>query len=88
MTKFSRSTNHKELLAIRVMVVALVQALVNLVQALVALVLAHVDQVQGLVTMVQALVPLVQAHPPQGWLIWLERRQVVVEPGSGLVGSV
>ena len=81
MTKLSCSqgflllgTNCEKLLAIRVLVVALVQALVDLVQALVAL--------------VHALVPLVQAHPPQGGLIWLVRRQVVVGPGSGLVGPV
>ena len=35
-----------------------------------------------------ALVALVQAHPPQGGLIWVVRRQVVVGPGSGLVGAV
>ena len=55
-------TNHEELLAIRVLVFTLVQALVDLVQALVALVQAHAD-------LVQALVALVQTHPPQGGLI-------------------
>ena len=55
-----RGTNCEELLAIRVLVVALVQA----------------------------LVALVQAYFAQGELIWLVRRQVVVGPGSGLVGSV
>ena len=81
MTKLSRSqvfrlsiTNLEELLAIRVLDVALVQALVALVQA-------HVD-------LVQALVALVQVHPPQGGLILVVWRQVVVEPGSGLVGAV
>ena len=54
-----RGTNRKELLVIRVLVVALVQALVDLVQA-------HVD-------LVQALVALVQTHPPQGGLIWVVR---------------
>ena len=59
---------------IRVLVVALVQALADLDKA-------HVD-------LVQALVALVQTHPPQGGLIWLVRRQVVMGPGSGLVGAV
>ena len=88
MTNLSRShgfrlcgTNREELHAIRVLVVALVQALVALVQALVAIVQAHVD-------LIQAFVALVQAHPPQGGLIWLVRRQVVMGPGSGLVGAV
>ena len=85
MAKLSRSqgfrTNHEELLAIRVLVVALVQALVDLVQALIAFVQAHVD-------LIQALSALVQTHPPQGGLIWLVRRQVVMGPGSGLVGAV
>ena len=45
------------------------------------LVPAHVD-------LVQSFVALVQAHPPQGGLIWVVRRQVVVGPGSGLVGAV
>ena len=61
-------------IAKRVLVVALVQALVALVQA-------HVD-------LVQALVALVQTHPPQGGLIWLVRQQVVMGPGSGLVEAV
>ena len=74
-------TNRKELLTIRVLVGALVLALVNLVQALVALVKAHAD-------LVQALVVLVHPHPPQGELIWLVRRQVVMGPGFGLVGPV
>ena len=67
-TKLSRSqgfplhgTNHEELLSIRVLVVALVQALVDLVQALVALVQAHVDLVQALVALNQAHVDLVLA---------------------------
>ena len=34
------------------------------------------------------IVALVQAHPPQGGLISVVRRQVVVRPGSGLVGAV
>ena len=70
------------------MVVALVQALVDLVQALVALVQAYVHQIYTLVALFQALVPLVKAHPPQGGLIWLVRRPVVVGLGSGLVGAV
>ena len=45
-----RGTNRKELLVIRVLVVALVQALADLDKA-------HVD-------LVQALVALVQTHPP------------------------
>ena len=45
------------------------------------LVQAHVD-------LIQTLVALVQAHPPQGGLIWMVKRQVVVGPGSGLVGAV
>ena len=45
------------------------------------LVQAHVDLVQGLVA-------LVQAHPPLGGLIRVVKRQVVVWPGSGLVGAV
>ena len=49
---------------------------------------AHVDLVQALIALVQALVALVQAHPPQGGLIWVVRRQVVVGPGSRLVGAV
>ena len=59
----------------RVLVVALiqalvdlVQALVDLVQALVAIVQAHFDQVQAHVDQVQALVALVQTYSPQGWL--------------------
>ena len=77
------------------MIVSLVQALVDLVQALVALVQAHGNLVQALVAvvqahvdLVQALVTLVQAHPPQGGLISVARRQVVVGPGYGLVGAV
>ena len=56
-----RGTNPKELLAIRVLVVALVLALTYLVQALVALVQGQDDLVQA------------QTHPPQGGLIWLVR---------------
>ena len=81
MTKLSRcqgfrlpGINHEELLAVRVLDIALVQV--------------HVDLVQALVTLFQALVPLVKADSSQGGLIWLERRQVVVGPGSGWVGSV
>ena len=44
--------------------------------------------VQALNALFQALVPLVKADSSQGGLIWLERRQVVVGPGSGWVGSV
>ena len=80
MMKLSRSQgfcllgiNCEELLAIRALVVALVQAHVDLVQVRVAL-------VQGQVDLVQALFALLQAHPPQGGLI--------MGPGSGLVGSV
>ena len=40
---------------------------------------------QAHVALVQALVSLVQAHPPQGGLIWVVRRQVIVGPGSGLL---
>ena len=58
----------------RVLIVALVQVLFDLVQVLVDLVQVHVD--------------LVQAQPPQRGLIWLVRRQVLVRPGSGLVGTV
>ena len=47
-----------------------------------------VSIVQALVDLVQTLVALVQAHPPQGGLILVVKRQVVVGPGSGLVGSV
>ena len=91
-----------ELCLVRILIVSLVQAVVDLVQALVALVQAHVDFVQAhvdfvqtLVALVQAhvdliqtLVALVQAHPPQGGLIWVIRRQVVVGPGSGLAGAI
>ena len=81
---------------VRILIVSLVQALVDLVQALVALVQAHGNLVQALVVavvqahvdLVQALVTLVQAHPPQGGLISVARRQVVVGPGYGLVGAV
>ena len=48
-----------------------------MVQARVALVKAHVD-------LVLARVAHVQAHPPQGGLIWVVKRQVVVGPRSGL----
>ena len=68
--------------------VALFQAHVVLVQAVVALVQAHFDLVQTHVDLNQALVALFQAHPPQGRLILVVRRQVVVGPGSGLVGAV
>ena len=68
--------------------VALLQAFVALVQAFVALVQAFVAIVQAHIDLVQALVALVQAHPPQGMLIWLVRRHVVVWPGSWLVGAV
>ena len=71
-----------ELCSRRILIVFLVQALVDLIQALVALVQARVDIV------VQALDALVQTHPPQGGLVWVVRRQVVVGPGSGLVGAV
>ena len=77
-----------ELLSIRVLFVALVQDLVDLVQAFVACVQAQVNLVQALVALAQSLVALVQAHPPQGGLMWVVRRQVVVGPGSGLVGAV
>ena len=72
-----RGRNHEELFSMKV----LVQAHVDLVQSLVARVQAHVD-------LVQALVALVQVHPPQGGLIWVVCRQVVVGPGFGLVGAV
>ena len=88
-------TNHKELFSVEILIVDLVQALVDLVQALNALVLAHVDLVQALIAvvqafidLVQALVALVQVHPPQGGLTCVVRRQVVVGPGSGLIGAV
>ena len=55
-----RGKNCEELLAIRVLVVALVQA----------------------------LVALVQAHPPQGGLVCVVRKQIVVGTGFGLFGSV
>ena len=91
MTKLSRSqgfrlrcTNHEELLLMRV----LVQAHVDLVQALVAFVQAHVDLVQAHIDLVQALVALVQAHPPQGGLVCVVRKQIVVGTGFGLFGSV
>ena len=70
-------TNSEEILSIRVLVVAPVQALVDLVQALV-LVQAHVD-------LVLALVALVQAHPPQGGLLCVVKRQIVVGHGSGFI---
>ena len=87
-----RGRNQEELLLMRV----LVQAHVDLVQAFVALVQAHVDLVQALVALfvqahvdlVQVLVALVQANPPQGGLIGVVSRQVVVGPGFGLVGAV
>ena len=70
-----------ELRSVRIQIVSLVQALVDVVQDLAAFVQAHVD-------LVQALVALVWAHPPQGGLIWVVRRKVVVGPGSGLVEAV
>ena len=51
-----------ELYLVRVLIVALVQALVDLVQALDALVRVHVD-------LVKALVALFQAHPSQEGVI-------------------
>ena len=81
--------------SVRILIVSLVQDFVDLVRALVVHVQAYVDLVQALVTLVQAhddlvqaLVTLVQAHPPQGGLISVARRQVVVGPGYGLVGAV
>ena len=54
------------------------------------LVQSHVDRVRALVALVQAsvvlvldLVDLVLAHPPQGGLIWVVSRQVVLGPGFG-----
>ena len=44
--------------------------------------------VRSLVALVQAPVNLVQAHPPQGGLISVVSRQVVVRPGLGLIGFV
>ena len=89
-----RGTNREELLAIRVLVVALVQAFLDLVQALVDLVQALFDLVQALVALVQAhvdlgqaRVALVQTYPPQVGLIWLVSRLVVMGPRSGLVGA-
>ena len=79
---------HQDQDQIRVLIVALVQALVALVQALIALVQAHVALVQAHVALVQALVALVWARPPQGGLIWVVRRQVVMGPGSGLAGAI
>ena len=46
------------------------------------------EELLAIRVLVQALVALVQAHPPQGGLIWVVRRQVVVGPGSGFVGVV
>ena len=64
-----------------VLIQYLVQSHVDRVWALVALVQAPVD-------LVPALVNLFQAHPPQGGLISVVGRQVVVGPGAGLVGAV
>ena len=52
-----------------------------MVQALVFL-------VQALVDLVHILVDLVQVNPPQGGLVSVVSRQVVVGPGLGLIGSV
>ena len=59
---------------VRVLIVALVQALD-------ALVWVHVD-------LAKALVALFQAHPHQEGLIWTVSRQVVLGPGAGLIGAV
>ena len=49
---------------------------------------AHVALDLALVALVQALVSLFQAHPPQGGLIRVVWRQVVVGPGSALAEAV
>ena len=75
-------TTRVELHSVRVLIVALVQALDALVRG-------HVDLVQALVALFQALIALFQAHPPQGGLVWMIKKQVVVQGlGSGLVGAV
>ena len=54
-----RGTNREDFLSLKVLVDALVYALVDLVQAHVAPVQAYVDLVQALVDLVQTLVALV-----------------------------
>ena len=49
---------------------------------------AHVDLVGALVALVQVLVDMVRAHSPQGGLLSVVSRQVVVGPNLGLIGSV
>ena len=51
------------------------------------LVQAHVGLVQALVALVQVLVDLVKAHSPQGGLLAVVSRQVVVGPCLELIGS-
>ena len=69
------------LLTVHTLIHYLVQSYVDRVRALVALVQAPVD-------LVPTLVDLFQAHPPQGGLISVVSRQVVVGPGFGLIGAV